>query len=81
MTIKINFSFQSMNIARTALAAVCFDGLLYAIGGERAVNEPQDDTLYLPYVECYNPVLHHWFPVADLLTPRSFVSVVVSINL
>ena len=68
---------KSMNIARTALAAVCFNGYLYAIGGERAVNEPQDDTLYLPYVECYDPILHRWFPVAELSIPRSFVSVVV----
>lgn len=68
---------KSMNIARTALASICFNGDLYAIGGERAVNEPQDDTLYLPYVECYNPILHHWFPVAELSIPRSFISVVV----
>ncbi|XP_057309527.1 kelch-like protein 20 [Hydractinia symbiolongicarpus] len=68
---------KSMNIARTAVAAATMNGCLYAIAGERAVNEPHDNTLYLPYVECYNPILQHWFPIADLSTPRSFVSVVV----
>ena len=68
---------KRMNIARTAVGASCLNGFLYAVGGECAINEPLDDTLYLPYVECYNPILHRWFPVADLSVPRSFVCVVV----
>lgn len=67
----------NMNIARTAVGAACLNGMLYAVAGERAVNEPHEDTLYLPYVECYNPGLHQWFPVTDLSVPRSFVCVVV----
>lgn len=67
----------SLNIARTAVGAACLNGLLYAVAGERAVNEPHDDTLYLQNVEAYNPVLHKWFSVSELSIPRSFVSVVV----
>jgi len=71
------FLETSMNIARTAVAAASLDGYLYAIGGECAINEPHDDTLYLPSVECYNPSLRLWFPVADISVSRSFVSVVI----
>ena len=67
----------SLSIARTAVGAACLNGILYAVAGERAVNEPHDDTLYLQYVEAYNPVLHKWFSVSELSIPRSFVSVVV----
>lgn len=68
---------SSMSIARTAVGAASLNGLLYAVAGERAVNEPHDDTLYLQYVEAYNPVLHQWFTVSELSMPRSFVSIVV----
>ena len=67
----------SLNIARTAVGAACLNGILYAVAGEKAVNEPHDDTLYLQNVEAYNPVLHKWFSVSELSIPRSFVSVVV----
>ena len=67
----------NLNIARTAVGSASLDGYLYAVGGECAINEPHDDTLYLPSVECYNPCLKLWFPVADIAAARSFVSVVV----
>ena len=59
------------------MGAACLNGILYAVAGEKAVNEPHDDTLYLQNVEAYNPVLHKWFSVSELSIPRSFVSVVV----
>ena len=67
---------EPMNIARTAVGAASMGGYLYAVAGECAINTPHDDTLYLPYVECFDAVSREWFNVADVSVPRSFVSAV-----
>ncbi|MCB4745089.1 MAG: hypothetical protein LGB07_05510 [Sulfurovum sp.] len=64
-----------MNTARTAVGAASLDGLLYAVGGECAMAESQDDTLYLRCTECYDPVLKQWFLKSDMCKARSFVAV------
>lgn len=64
-----------MNIARTAVGACSIDGMLYAVGGECALVDTQEDTLYLRCVECYDPVLRQWVPKADMKVARSFVAV------
>ncbi|KAK7489369.1 hypothetical protein BaRGS_00019313 [Batillaria attramentaria] len=69
------FEMPDMNIARTAVGAASLDGLLYAVGGECAVAETADDTLYLRHTECYDPVLKQWFRKSDMCTARSFVAV------
>ncbi|XP_050407807.1 kelch-like protein 1 [Patella vulgata] len=66
---------SSMNIARTAVGATSLDGLLYAVGGECALLETQEDTLYLRCVECYDPVLKQWIPKTEMKVARSFVAV------
>ena len=64
-----------MHTARTAVGAASLDGLLYAVGGECAMAESQDDTLYLRCTECYDPVLKQWFRMSDMHKARSFVAV------
>lgn len=69
------FSQSNMNIARTAVGACSIDGMLYAVGGECALVDTQEDTLYLRCVECYDPVLRQWVPKPDMKVARSFVAV------
>lgn len=64
-----------MNIARTAVGACSIEGMLYAVGGECALADTQEDTLYLRCVECYDPVLRQWVPKPDMKVARSFVAV------
>ncbi|XP_011441284.3 kelch-like protein 3 [Magallana gigas] len=66
---------SNMNIARTAVGACSIDGMLYAVGGECALVDTQEDTLYLRCVECYDPVLRQWVPKPDMKVARSFVAV------
>ncbi|XP_013388458.2 kelch-like protein 17 [Lingula anatina] len=66
----------NMTVARTAVGATTVNGLLYAVGGECALAETQDDTLYLRCVECYSPISKCWTSKADMKIPRSFVAVV-----
>ena len=69
------FLFQSnMNIARTAVGVCSLDGLLYAVGGECALADSQENTLYLRCVECYDPVLRQWIPKSEMKIARSFVA-------
>ncbi|ESO83202.1 hypothetical protein LOTGIDRAFT_179800 [Lottia gigantea] len=65
----------NMNIARTAVGVTCQEGLLYAIGGECALLETQEDTLYLRCVECFDPVIKQWLPKPEMKVARSFVAV------
>ncbi|XP_029634942.1 kelch-like protein 2 [Octopus sinensis] len=65
----------SMNIARTAVSATSYNGLLYAVGGECALADTPDDTLYLRCVECYDPVLKQWELKPELKIARSFIAV------
>ena len=46
-----------MTIARTAVGATTLNGLIYAIGGECAVAESQDETMYLKSNEFYDPIM------------------------
>ena len=64
-----------MNIARTAVGACSLNGILYALGGECALADTQDDTLYLRCMECYDPVLRAWIPLPEMKVARSFVAV------
>ncbi|OWF38510.1 kelch-like protein 3 [Mizuhopecten yessoensis] len=66
----------NMNIARTAVGAVSVDGVLYAVGGECALADTQEDTLYLRCMECYDPVLRQWIPKPEMKIARSFVACV-----
>ncbi|ELT90250.1 hypothetical protein CAPTEDRAFT_151321 [Capitella teleta] len=68
----------NMQIARTAVGAATLNGLVMAVGGECALAEPQDETMYLRCVEAYNPRLKEWLPLADMKVARSFASVCVS---
>ena len=52
-------------------------GCLLFAGGECAVNNPHEDTMYLGVVECFDPIKRKWFRVADIGIQRSFVSVAV----
>ncbi|KAL5014948.1 hypothetical protein ScPMuIL_009218 [Solemya velum] len=69
-------SMPKMNIARTAVGAASVDGMLYTVGGECALLDTQEDTLYLRCVECYDPVLRQWIPKQEMKIARSFVGVV-----
>ena len=64
-----------MNIARTAVGAATLNGMLYAVGGECALADSQDDTMYLQCVECYDPIMKVWISKAKLKVSRSFISV------
>ncbi|KAL3889896.1 hypothetical protein ACJMK2_002216 [Sinanodonta woodiana] len=64
-----------MNIARTAVGSATLDGMLYAVGGECALVDTQENTLYLRCVECYDPVLRQWIPKPEMKIARSFVAV------
>lgn len=63
-----------MNIARTAVGVCSLDGLLYAVGGECALADSQENTLYLRSVECYDPVLRQWIAKPEMKIARSFVA-------
>ena len=64
-----------MNIARTAIGTATLDGMMYTVGGECALADTQEDTLYLRCVECYDPVLRQWVPKPEMKIARSFVAV------
>lgn len=64
-----------MNIARTAVGSASLDGVLYAVGGECALADTQDDTLYLHCVELYDPVRKRWESKPNMKLARSFVAV------
>lgn len=64
----------SMNIARTAVGATSYSGMLYAVGGECAMPDSPDDTLYLRCVECYDPIIKQWVFKAELKIARSFIA-------
>lgn len=66
---------ENMKHARTAVGACSLNGLLYVIGGECAVNSPHDDTMYVRYTECYDPIAHEWISLADIAIQRSFISI------
>ncbi|XP_046374616.1 kelch-like protein 12 [Haliotis rufescens] len=68
-------SMPSMNIARTAVGATSLEGMLFAVGGECALVDTQEDTLYLRCVECYDPVMKQWIPKTEMKVARSFVAV------
>lgn len=65
-----------MLIARTAISAASADGLLYTMGGECALAEPQDDTMYLRSLERYDPVMKEWTRLSDMKVARSFLAAV-----
>ena len=67
---------ERMKHARTAVGSCALSGLLYVVGGECAVSTPHDDTMYVRYVECYDPSVQQWISLADIAIQRSFVSVV-----
>ena len=67
-----------MQVARTAVGAATLNGLLLAVGGECALAEPQDETMYLRCVEAYDPLRKDWHSLADMKVARSFVSVCVA---
>ncbi|XP_063406700.1 kelch-like protein 2 [Mytilus trossulus] len=67
-------SVPNMNIARTAVGVCSLDGLLYAVGGECALADSQENTLYLRSVECFDPVLRQWIAKPEMKIARSFVA-------
>lgn len=64
-----------MNIARTAIGSATLDGMLYTVGGECALIDTQENTLYLRCMECYDPVQRQWIPKPEMKIARSFVAV------
>ncbi|XP_077990257.1 kelch-like protein 12 [Glandiceps talaboti] len=66
---------ESMTMARTAVAAATLNGMLYAIGGECALADSQEETMYLKCVECYDPLHKEWLSVSDINVARSFIAV------
>ena len=71
-----SISQDSMSIARTAVSAASLNGILFSIGGECALAELQDETLYLQCVEAYNPIMMEWSQRAEMQVARSFVAAV-----
>ncbi len=67
-----------MTIARTAVSAASLNGTLYAVGGECALVELQDETLYLQCVEAYDPIMMEWTQRAEMQVARSFVAAVAA---
>jgi len=65
----------SMNMARTAVGSACLDGMLYVVGGECALADTAEDTLYLHCVEMYDPVRKQWGSKPTMKLARSFVAV------
>ena len=65
-----------MTTARTAVGAATLNGMLYAVGGECALMDGHDDTLYMRCLECYDPILKEWVTKSSMKIARSFVSVV-----
>ena len=63
-----------MSTARTAVGAATMDGLLYAAGGECAVVDSHEDTLYLRSVERYDPILKQWDACREMKVARSFIA-------
>lgn len=68
--------FQTpLQIARTAVGAASAGGVIYAVGGECALADSQEETEYLRSAEAYDPIHKEWRHRADMKVPRSFVSV------
>ena len=63
-----------MNIARTAVGCASLDGVLYTVGGECALADTADDTLYLHTVEVYDPARRRWDSKPGMKLARSFVA-------
>ncbi|KAL4217716.1 hypothetical protein ACF0H5_022457 [Mactra antiquata] len=68
-------SMPGMNIARTAIGSTTLDGMLYTVGGECALIDTQENTLYLRCMECFDPVQRQWIPKPEMKIARSFVAV------
>ncbi|RUS88789.1 hypothetical protein EGW08_003419 [Elysia chlorotica] len=64
-----------MEIARTAVGTATLDGLLYVVGGECALADTQDDTLYLTSLEMYHPARKCWERKPSMKLARSFTAV------
>ncbi|GFO44811.1 kelch-like protein 17 [Plakobranchus ocellatus] len=64
-----------MEIARTAVGAASLEGLLYVVGGECALADTQDDTLYLTSLEMYHPARKCWERKPSMKLARSFTAV------
>ena len=64
-----------MLTARTAVGSATLMGKLYGVGGECALTDGQDNTLFLRNLECYDPVQKEWVAKASMKIARSFVSV------
>ncbi|XP_064652779.1 kelch-like protein 12 isoform X2 [Lineus longissimus] len=64
----------NMNIARTAVGVGTLNGFLYSAGGECAILNTNEDTLYLRSLECYDPILKQWETKRDMKIPRSFIT-------
>ena len=63
-----------MTVARTAVGATTLHGLIYAVGGECALAESQEETMYLRCTEVYDPIMKEWHSCADIRVARSFIS-------
>ena len=64
----------NMTVARTAVGATTLHGLIYAVGGECALAESQEETMYLRCTEVYDPIMKEWHSCADIGVARSFIS-------
>ncbi len=64
-----------MKTARTAVGATALNGIVYAIGGECALEATEDETLYLRCVEAFHTEKKEWFLCAEMRVARSFVGV------
>ena len=64
-----------MKVARTAVGAAALDGIVYAIGGECALEQPQDDeTLYMSSIEAFDTQHKKWHERSAMRVARSFVA-------
>lgn len=68
-------SMTALQIARTAVGAASASGIIYAVGGECALADSQEETEYLRSTEAYDPMHKQWQHRASMKVPRSFVSV------
>lgn len=64
-----------LTTSRTAVGAAACGGKIYAVGGECALAESQEETAYLRSTECYDPDTNAWKQCTDLTVPRSFIGV------
>ena len=64
-----------MKVARTAIGAAALDGIVYAIGGECALDQPQDgETLYLSSMEAFDTLQKEWHECSTMRVARSFIA-------